>query len=150
MLTQNKIDKLLKSGNWMIRFDNKGLSYNGFKWKGLGQWTIAPDWNDKAECGNGLHGQSPKGHGYCQKGSRLVLCETDTQICIDGNKVKTRRAKILAINENIPIEFFQVGGYLDLRGYTHPLPPSLQSVGGSLDLRGYTHPLPPSLNKRSR
>ena len=42
-----------------------------------------------------------------------------------------------------------VGGYLDLRGYAHPLPAGLTTVGGGLDLRGYAHPLPAGLQIRA-
>jgi len=151
MLTQAKINRLLKSGNWMIRFDNDGVSYNGFIWGALNKWTNAPDWNKKQKCGNGLHGQSLKGAGHCQAGSRLVLCETREQIVIEGNKVKTPSAKIIAINEEIPAIFIegltQVGGSLALRGYQHPLPEGLTQVGGYLDLEGYQHPLPEGLTQ---
>jgi len=82
------IDQLLKSGNWMIRFDNDGVSYDGFQWGGRGEWTIAPDWDPEPKCGHGLHGQSPKGAGYCSKGARMVLCETDgPQIPIGIDKI---------------------------------------------------------------
>jgi len=34
-----------------------GSSYNGFKWPlTVGAIVTAPDWDSKAECGNGLHG----------------------------------------------------------------------------------------------
>ncbi len=136
MLNERTKNRLLKTGNWMLRNDNDGKSYGGFRWKPKGQWTIAPDWNDKPECGGGLHGQSPKGHGAAQHGTRLVLCETDAiQIPIDGDKIKTPRAKIVAVNGGIPPEFLAIGSLdlrgCDLKGITLP-----QSVGGSLDLRG--------------
>jgi hypothetical protein len=150
MLSKQKIRALLESGNWMLRFDNEGVSYAGFRWNGVGRWTEALDWNPKARCGNGLHGQSPKGAGFCQTGERMVLCETKgKQVVVDGNKVKVRYAKIIAVNDDIPVEFFEnlasVGGYLYLEGYNHPLPANLASVGGYLYLRGYNHPLPANL-----
>ena len=36
-------------------------------------------------------------------------------------------------------------GYLDVRGYGHPLPSGLTSVGGSLYVQDYGHPLPAGL-----
>jgi hypothetical protein len=34
-----------------------GESYNGFRWPlTVGAEVVAPDWNERAECGNGLHG----------------------------------------------------------------------------------------------
>jgi len=138
MLTRKKMDNLLKSGNWMIRMDDNGVSYNGFKWKPKGQWTEAPDWNTAARCEGGLFGQSPKGRGFAKRGKRLVLCETKgEQIVVENEKVKVRYAKIIAINSEIPPIFLErCGGSLDLggcdlKGITLP-----QSVGGSLDLRG--------------
>ena len=165
MLNQAEIDRLLETGNWLVRMDNEGVSYAGFRWEPLDKWTTAPDWEDKAECGNGLHGQNAKGHGYCQGGTRLVLCETKgDQVIIDKDKVKVKYAKIIAINEDIPPQFLElcsldlrnyqhplpaglksVGGYLDLSNYQHPLPAGLKSVGGSLYLRNYQHPLPAGL-----
>jgi hypothetical protein len=150
MLTQKKISQLLKSGNWMIRFDNDGKSYNGFKWKPTGQWTEAPDWHTKAECNGGLFGQNAKAYGFYKPGSRLVLCETKgEQIVVDKNKVKVQFAKIIALNDKIPPVFLEcVGGSLYLRGYQHPLPAGLTSVGGSLYLEGYQHPLPAGLRHK--
>lgn len=37
--------------------DSDGISYGGFKWPlEVGATVEAPDWNDRAECGGGLHG----------------------------------------------------------------------------------------------
>jgi len=150
ILTQEKVEDLLKSGNWILRFDDNGESYNGFRWNEIGEWTEALDWESKAECGNGLHGQSPKGAGFCKPGSRMVLCETKgRQVVIKGDKVKVRYAKIIAVNDDIPVDFLinlmSIGGSLNLDGYRHPLPDSIQSIGGYLNLDGYRHPLPDSI-----
>jgi len=41
---------------YMLQTCNRDMtSYEGFKWKKRG-YVEAPDWNDKAECGSGLHG----------------------------------------------------------------------------------------------
>ncbi len=138
-MRQQTIGSLLKSGKWMIRFDNDGQSYNGFQWQPIGQWTTPPDWNPLPQCGNGLHGQNPRGHGYCQPNSRLVLCRISKCVVIDGDKVKTDKAQILAVNEAIPAIFLTTVS-LHLRGYQHPLPAGLASVGGYLYLGGYQHP----------
>jgi len=142
------IDRLLKSGNWMLRFDNNGISYSGFKWKPKGQWTVAPDFRRKPTCDSGgLFGQSPKAAGFCKSSKRMVLCETSSpQIVVDGNKVKVQRAKIVEINENIPSVFIEsIDGAFDLRDYKHPLPSGLTSIGGDVYLRNYKHPLPSGL-----
>ena len=144
--TKQTFESLLQSGDWMIRFDYDGKSYNGFDWKPIGRWTTAPDWNPEPKCGHGLHGQSPRGAGYCQTGNRLVLCKTKEQIVIDGDKVKTPSAKILAVNQQIPAAFLEISSLsLDLRDYQHPLPKGLTTVGGYLYLHGYSHPLPEGL-----
>lgn len=132
MLTKKEIDSLIKSGNWLIRFDNEGICHGGFKWLPMNQWTIAPDWNDRPECGGGLHGQSPAGAGYCQSGTRMILAETQgKRVVIDKNKVKVQKAKIIAINEDIPVEILNKlakhGGSLDLKLYNHPLPANIKA-----------------------
>ena len=131
MLNKLEIKSLLKSGDWMIRFDNDGVAFGGFRWKGIDEWTEASDWNTTPTCGHGLHGQNPKAAGHCTYGSRMVLCETKgEQIIIENNNVIVKYAKIIAVNEEIPLEFItglaSVGGSLYLRGYDHPLPAGLQ------------------------
>jgi len=138
-ITKKHIAEVIKNGNWIIRADDNGKSVSsdahGFRWQPLGVWTVAPDWNEKAECGGGLHGQD-KDHGGTIMGTRLVFCETrGPHIAIDGEKVKVREARILMINA-LP-DGLTVGGWLDLAGCTGitALPDGL-TVGGSLDLRG--------------
>ena len=45
-MKRNKIEKVLKDGNWIFRADNSGIAYNGFKWQAIGVWTVAPDWKE--------------------------------------------------------------------------------------------------------
>ncbi len=142
-LTNEKIKSLLKSGKWMIRFDNDGVSYGGFKWKGLGRWTIAPDWNTEPSYERGLFGQSPTCNGFCKPGTTMVLCKVDKVVEVNGSKIKTNRAMRLATNEDIPAVFlngFEIS--LDLSNYKQPLPSTFTHCGGYLDLEGYNHPLP--------
>ncbi len=142
-LTDKKIKSLLKSGKWMIRFDNNGVSYEGFQWEGLGKWTVAPDWNEKPSYKGGLFGQSPTCNGFCTLATTMVLCEVDKVVEVNGSKIKTNRAMRLATNEDIPAIFlsdFKIS--LNLNRYKHPLPPALTHCGGYLDLEGYNHPLP--------
>lgn len=135
MITQKKIDELKHTGNWMVRFSNDGVGYNNFKWALINEWTEAPDWNTHSICSGGLFGQSVNGWGYCKTGSRFEFCEIEEKIVVQNEKVKCRRAKIIAVNAEAfeILSWFNFGGYLDLRGYTHPLPVSLASVGGSID-----------------
>ena len=100
---QIAVKAAVKNGNWIIRGDNEGVSAsddaNGFKWNSVGEWTEAPDWNEKPECGGGLHGQD-KDFGGVICGTRLVFCDTEgAHIPIEDNKVKVRKARILLINE---------------------------------------------------
>ena len=143
ILTKKKINQLLKSGKWMIRFDNDGEGYGGFKWNPLGEWTEAPDWNTKAECSGGLFGQSPDCNGFCTSRTDMVLCEIDTIIEVEGNKIKTNKALRLATNKDIPAVFLNgFSGNLDLWAYKHRLPKGFTHFGGYLYLWDYKHKLP--------
>jgi hypothetical protein len=152
-VNMKQLQKLEDTGNWMVRFSNDGITYNGFQWKPIGEWTIAPDWDETPECGGGLHGQGPGGWGYCQPGKRFELVETDKiRVIIDGDKVKTPRAKIIAIDWDAWEKVLLLcdksfPGSVDLRGYGHPLPEGLTSIGGFVDLEGYGHPLPEGLKQ---
>ena len=155
--------------NWMVRFSNNGVSYGNFKWKNIGEWTEAPDWDSKPVYGSGLHGQGMGGWGYCQAGSRFEFCEISGEdfVVIDNNKIKTKKAKIIGVDQDawamliaatqgnfqgslnlqnynlpLPAGFTHCGGDLDLRGYNLPLPAGFTHCGGDLDLRGYNLPLP--------
>lgn len=121
----------VKNGNWIIRADNDGKSRGGFQWEAQGEWTAAPNWDDKPVCGGGLHGQD-KNCGGMIMGNRLVFCDTDgDHVAIGDNKVKVRRARILMIND-LP-DGLTVGGWLDLSGCTGltSLPDGL-TVGGKI------------------
>ncbi len=141
-LTDKKIKSLLKSGKWMIRFDDDGISYGGFRWKGLGRWTVAPDWNTEPECKGGLFGQSPTCNGLCVLNTTMALCEVD-KVVEANHMIKTNRAMRLATNEDIPVVFIsEFGISLVLKKYDHPLPEGFTHCGRSLWLKGYKHPLP--------
>ena len=47
-----------KDGNVLILrgVGEDRTSHNGFKWPAVGETVTAEDWNDKPECGGGLHG----------------------------------------------------------------------------------------------
>jgi len=82
--------------NWMVRTSNQGKAYGGFQWQRKGEETTAPDWNDSATCGGGLHGQGPGGYGYHHCGDTFEFCETrGKRLCIEGNKIKVQHATIL-------------------------------------------------------
>ena len=94
-------------GRWMIRADNDGVSASrhakGFRWKPPGEWTRAPDFNTRQECGGGLHGQDAQWGGHCE-GKRVVFCEHRGGYVggIDGNKMKVEEARILLVGEFPP------------------------------------------------
>jgi hypothetical protein len=139
-ITKKHIARVVKNGNWILRRSDNGKSYGGFAWQPVGEWTIAPDWNPRAECGGGLHGNGQKTdeeNCFWAEGNRLEFCEIgDKFVAVEGpnGKIKCDRARILLINE-LPANF-HVGEWLDLRdtGITE-LPANLH-VGGWLDLRG--------------
>ena len=142
MLTDTDRAALLALGdNWIVRTDNDGKSYNGFRWAPVGEWTWAPDWKDTDECGYGLHGQGPDGYGYAQSGTRFVFCETSgPRRTIDGNKIKVQRARILYTGSQAlaALVFLcpNFPGSLDLRGCDLTGIALPQTVGGWLNLSG--------------
>jgi hypothetical protein len=138
--TKVAIAKAVETGNWMIRFENEhGMSpstdANGFKWKPIGQWTIASDWNSRPVCGGGLHGQGSEAGGQAIKGKYIVFCETrGERIIIDGDKIKVKAARRLLVGKLPKGLTFKSSLDLsgcDLKGITLPT-----SIGGFLYLRG--------------
>ena len=136
-ITKKHIAGVVKKGNWIIRADNDGVSYNNFKWLPIGEWTEAPDWNEKPKCGGGLHGQD-KDYGGFIAGKRLVFCETKGKhIAIEDNKVKVKKARILLVNK-LPAGL-TAGERINLSGCTGltTLPAGL-TAGEWIDLSGCT------------
>ena len=136
----------LKSGLWMLRRSDDGVSCssdaNGFKWAPVGKWTTARDWNKKAECGGGLHGNGPNTSPtecHWTNGTRLEFCEIENPFVYVGDKrgkVKCKRARILLVNK-LPEGLTKFNGSLDLRGCTQLKSLGvLKEVAGFLDLRG--------------
>lgn len=158
---------IAKYKHWMVRFDNDGESYNGFKWNPVGEWTVAPDWDPKPVCGGGLFGQGPGGFGLVKAGTRFVFCETTEPVVVNGAEVKVEAARIVAVDEEawkllaevtggvfpgslnlsryrklIPESITGCGGYCILRDYNHELPNNFTHCDGDLLLRGYRRRLP--------
>ena len=101
---KTRVQEVLTNGNWMLRISRGGRCYNGFQWAPVGEWTEAPDWNDRDECGGGLHGNDEYTvDTYWAGGDRMEFCEYDPTAIkrIDGagGKLKVRRARILLIHE---------------------------------------------------
>jgi len=105
-------DQWLKDHRWMLRTSHNGISFGGFKWNPIDEWTEAPDWKPTPSCGGGLHGITPhfnRTDNFVY--DRFELCEIEGDIIpIDGDKVKVRRAKIVAINADIPPLAFKLCG----------------------------------------
>ena len=102
----------LDTHEWMLRSSSGGVSYGGFRWPRIGRWMECPDWNTRPECGGGFHGNAPEAHGYGFDYCRLELVETRGQrIIIEGNKIKVRYARIVAVAGDIPDEAFSRCGY---------------------------------------
>ena len=136
---QAKINLALSTGMWMVRRSNKGKSYGGFLWAPIGEWTEAPDWNPRPECGGGLHGNGPESSGYWGEGNRFDFCIIEDAIAIDDQKIKCRRAMILCHTFPEKLKIFK--GDVYLRGCTlsegFKMP---DSIGGDVNLRGRTIP----------
>ena len=127
----------VKSGNWIIRFGpspdgSQPACYKGFAWAPLGEWTEAPDWNERAECGGGLHGQCAEAGGHRHdSGPHLLFCESDgPRVVIGDNKCKVRKARVLLVDE-LPRDL-TVGGGLSLNGCTALTSLGDLTVGGWL------------------
>lgn len=93
--------ELLKNlgDRWMLRHDDDGVSYGGYRCAPTGEWNICPKWNKntKADCeSGGFFGQGPQGAGYLKLGTRVCLCETrGPMFVVDADKVKWREFRIL-------------------------------------------------------
>ena len=130
--------------NWMVRTDNDGEGYGGFKWKPAGQWTTCPKWSDetKANCeSGGLFGQGPGGYGYAQSGTRFLFCETSGPSISVDDKIKVREAVIVYVgSEAYEAMVYKCGGVwpgsLDTRGGDTSGLTALTSIGGWLDTGG--------------
>jgi len=104
--------KWLNTHKWMLRSSNNGKSYQGFQWPEIGVWINCPDWDEKPECGHGFHGETEDYHGFYMQYTRPELVEYEgVAIPIDNNKVKVRRARIVATGIDIPKEVFMACGY---------------------------------------
>ena len=163
-ITKALIDSVLRSKRWMLRRSNDGVACssdaNGFQWRPIGVWTVAPDWNRAPNCGGGLHGNGPSTNPsecHWTSGKRLEFCETGSEkVFVDGpgGKIKCKKARILLVNElpkgikfvgsldligtqitELP-EGLHVGGYLYLIGTQIKALPEGLHVGGSLYLSG--------------
>ena len=138
---QDAVSKAIQSDHWMVRTDDEGKSHNGFHWKGIGQWTTPANFSEAATCkSGGLFGQSRQHSGFNSCRCRVVFCETGRhRIGIDGDKVKTEKARILLVNDLSLAQGMKFEGNLSLAGCTGltALPEGL-SVGGWLNLNGCT------------
>jgi hypothetical protein len=86
----------------IVRFvDEKNQSYGGFQWPTeIGSVVTCPDWDAKAECGNGLHGW-PWGIGigegkepvYVNANWQVVSADPKDIVWLDG-KVKCREVQL--------------------------------------------------------
>lgn len=145
MIDHTLLDVLKNSGNWMVRFDTDGTSYNGFKVAGQGEWNKCPIWGPqtKANCtSGGFFGQAPEGWGYAHSGNRFLFCEThSTRLPVDNNKIKVPEYRWLYEDQEAYEALFYVcptfGGMLNVvaRSGVHLTLPALKEVAG--DVRAY-------------
>src|SRR5574343_317817 len=100
----------------MLLCSDYGVSYGGFRWPALGECATASDWNDRAECGGGFHGNAQEAHGYGFDYARIELHETrGPRIVVDGDKIKVRESRIVALGTDIPDEAFVRCGFRAIR-----------------------------------
>ncbi len=76
-----------------------GESYNGFRWPlTVGAEVVAPDWNERAECGNGLHGwlygSGDIGVANIVDGAVWLVVEVAEPIVMLGGKCKYPRGTV--------------------------------------------------------
>ena len=79
-----------------------GSSHGGFKWPlAVGAEVVAPDWNERAECGNGLHGWLfGQGDHSCAdywqtEGAQWLVVEVESDSIVElGGKVKFPRGVV--------------------------------------------------------
>ena len=87
--------------------DKNGKAYGGFQWPmQVGAIVEAPDWNPRAECGNGLHGLKD-GLGdvsYLSSASDAVwwIVKADDAVDLDG-KHKFPRCEVVALGERATV-----------------------------------------------
>ena len=80
-----------------------GTSYNGFVWPlEVGAKVVAPDWNDDAKCGGGLHGlHNGIGSGalldWSDDAVWIVASVKKAEIVDFGGKIKVPRCKIVHV-----------------------------------------------------
>ena len=138
---QAEIDRIIKSGNWMVRTDDDGVAFEGFKWNEIGEWTTPTYFSERPTCNSGgLFGQTQSASGQNAGRCRAVFCETsDVRIVVDGNKIKTDRARIVLVNDLALARGISFNGDLDLSNCTglQSLPENL-TVGGNLNLYNCT------------
>ena len=90
---------IMKKTALALRTCNEDMtSHNGFQWPDVGHEVSAPDWQDSAECGYGLHGWL-YGHGDAETSpsvgnpkAKWVVVEVEEDTIINlGGKVKFHR-----------------------------------------------------------
>jgi len=86
------------------------------------EMAVKMAWNDRPECGGGLHGNGPKSSGFWTKVNALEFCAVENVIKM-SDKIKCQRAMVLMRNALPKIKKFSGSLYLsgcDLAGVTLP------------------------------
>ena len=88
--------------NYMVKGVSAKLTgYNDFQYPWRGH-VAAPDWNDKPECGGGLHGIDAKHYLYnIKNGCYIVIAYTDPAIAIGVDKIKVPRGEVVYLSKRI-------------------------------------------------
>ena len=125
--------------------------------------TYGADWVTVP--GNGCYVAVTEGWYAAGRGDKMVILECDQKlpdrdqppgvqlfrrVRIAGTPadlgVAARAQWYVHHQMRLPPDMTQAG-YLDLRGYAHPLPKGLTQTGDLFGLNGYTHPLPEGLTR---
>ena len=130
---EERIESVLKNGNWMICTDHNGAMLSKFKYNMIGVWMESPEWNSDPESGCGIYGQDMDHGGTAIAGMRTFFCETEGEhVIVNSNMIKVKRARVLMMNE-LP-EGLTINYHLDLRYSTIEYLPDGLKVYGNLFL----------------
>ena len=144
-ITKRIIDRVVRSGNWMITRSDGGRCLNNFQWNPIGEWTVDHHWvNENTYFMQGFCGNGPKTvNNYfidlgLDKDGDVDFCEIDPRYVRYFNNdeseiVMCKRARVLLRNE-LPENLTLAGGLCLSYSNIRKLPKGLK-LGGTLELR---------------
>ena len=153
----NEVDRLKKSGKWMVRFSRAGIGHGNYVHAPIGEWAECPRWTDEKTCdGGGFFGQTMGACGFSHDAPDIEIAEYKGEPKkIGGDKAAVRSMRIIArgqyamdilaelcdgkwpgsinVSEGINCALTSIGG----DAYIHEgvSVPALTSIGGGADIR---------------